>query len=67
MNTQITEKLKSVLQGEERDLVDPYVEITLCDQKVISIQIEFNFFTQTFANKAKLMFIRTEILYLFEM
>lgn len=51
MNTQITEKLKSVLQGEERDLVDPYVEITLCDQKVICIQIKFNLFKQTFENK----------------
>jgi len=34
MNTQIAEKLKTVLQGEPRDLVDPYVEITFCDQKV---------------------------------
>uniref|UniRef100_H2Z080 C2 domain-containing protein n=1 Tax=Ciona savignyi TaxID=51511 RepID=H2Z080_CIOSA len=33
MNTSITEKLKTVLQGEAKDLVDPYVEITFCDQK----------------------------------
>ena len=34
MNTSITEKLKTVLQGEARDLVDPYVEISFCGQKV---------------------------------
>ncbi|XP_076803747.1 otoferlin-like isoform X4 [Clavelina lepadiformis] len=33
MNTSITEKLKTVLQGEARDLVDPYVEISFCDMK----------------------------------
>ncbi|XP_078483992.1 otoferlin isoform X2 [Ciona intestinalis] len=33
MNTSITEKLKTVLQGEAKDLVDPFVEITFCDQK----------------------------------
>nr|CAB3264595.1 otoferlin [Phallusia mammillata] len=33
MNTSITEKLKTVLQGEAKDLVDPYVEISFCDQK----------------------------------
>jgi len=34
MNSKITEKIKTVFQGEARDLVDPYVEITFCDQKV---------------------------------
>ncbi|XP_077968337.1 otoferlin-like isoform X2 [Styela clava] len=33
MNTRMTEKLKSMLQGEMRDLVDPYVEISFCGQK----------------------------------
>lgn len=34
MNTRVTEKLKSMLQGEMRDLVDSFVEITFCGQKV---------------------------------
>ena len=34
MNTSIAEKLKTVLQGERRDLVDPFVEISFCGQKV---------------------------------
>lgn len=39
MNTTVTEKLKSMLQGEHRDLVDPYVEISFCGQKVTFIFI----------------------------
>ena len=46
MNTKIAEKLKTVFQGESKDLVDPYVEITFCDQKVsllhILVNIKFN-------------------------
>ena len=34
MNTSVTEKLKTVLHGEARDLVDPFVEISFHGQKV---------------------------------
>ena len=40
MNTRMTEKLKSMLQGEMRDLVDSYVEITFCGQKVRNLSIK---------------------------
>ena len=39
MNTSIAEKLKTVLQGEARDLVDPFVEISFCGQKVLVVVI----------------------------
>ena len=37
MNTSVTEKLKTVLHGEARDLVDPFVEISFHGQKVRAI------------------------------
>jgi len=33
MSTDTVGKIKGIIQGESRDLIDPYVEVTFCGQK----------------------------------